>query len=654
MYEISRRQSKLILYLLSKTAYSSYESLVKTLNISKRMIQYDFAYLEPILNASGITIERKRNSGIRLIGNQQNLNKMLIQLKQADSLVLEGDDRTLLIVLVLLTNEFVTYEDLGSMLQLSRQTMINHIHEVDRYLMNRNLVVLKQTGRGLRIAGDEVIIRSTFFECIMLLQPHYPGDGVFQDLIISVCALEDEFNQSREFIQRLQELSSTPINAEAGLDMQIAYVFKRINLGNIIQDAVIAKTKGEHLDELKILIQQQVSNSSEHAYLYQLVILNLNSQRIDASLAFSFAHADEAQSLANFLYEKLAEVIDVSVSEKTVFIDGLARHLQVALYRMYNGLAIKNEMTKAIRLSIPLFYDFTSREIRRFYRHQTFVFDENEIAYISMYIASVFEEKLREHQPMKILIICAFGIATSSLLMTRLRQIIPDQEILGPIALQDMSTWVQRNDIDLIISTSNLPMTLEQEVIVVNPLLYPEDVDRIKESLVQSSYLSLCRRVLYSFQNSQGESDTAVGLGNIIPERNIAISDDYLTWQDAIRHAASPLVSDGSISSNYVEKMIEAVINLGTYMILTEGTAYVHAGVDDGIVRHCLSLLVLRHPVIFGESESKRVSNIVVLGLKDKDNDNFIDLVYIFENKRNQEKLKSETLAIADIVEMRR
>ena len=101
-----------------------------------------------------------------------------------------------------------------------------------------------------------------------------------------------------------------------------------------------------------------------------------------------------------------------------------------------------------------------------------------------------------------------------------------------------------------------------------------------------------------------------------------------------------------------VNKMIQAVKDFGTYMVLTPKTAYVHAGTEDGILRNCTSMLVLKHALKFGTYQSKTVKNIVVLGIKNSQENGLLNMVYILGKEENIFLLEREEITKTEILNM--
>ena len=87
-------------------------------------------------------------------------------------------------------------------------------------------------------------------------------------------------------------------------------------------------------------------------------------------------------------------------------------------------------------------------------------------------------------------------------------------------------------------------------------------------------------------------------------------------------------------------------------MVLTPGTAYVHAGVNDGISDDCAAILVSRSPIKFGSENAKNVRVIVVLGIKHQDKSDLLALVSIFGASRNLESLARSDISTKTIALM--
>ncbi|WP_137598012.1 PTS sugar transporter subunit IIA [Paucilactobacillus kaifaensis] len=70
-----------------------------------------------------------------------------------------------------------------------------------------------------------------------------------------------------------------------------------------------------------------------------------------------------------------------------------------------------------------------------------------------------------------------------------------------------------------------------------------------------------------------------------------------LSWQEAIRKAAQPLIENGSIGPEYVNAMIEIANEQGPYFNIGDHIALAHARPEAGSHKISLSLLKTTHDV---------------------------------------------------------
>lgn len=88
-----------------------------------------------------------------------------------------------------------------------------------------------------------------------------------------------------------------------------------------------------------------------------------------------------------------------------------------------------------------------------------------------------------------------------------------------------------------------------------------------------------------------------MNLADIFTPARIQFTNDALAWQDAIRLALQPLVTDQSITSGYVDAVINKVKTAGPYIDLGLGVALPHARPEDGVKTMGMTFLRTRTPV---------------------------------------------------------
>lgn len=89
-------------------------------------------------------------------------------------------------------------------------------------------------------------------------------------------------------------------------------------------------------------------------------------------------------------------------------------------------------------------------------------------------------------------------------------------------------------------------------------------------------------------------------MGCIIEKEKMRVGLHAKDWQEAITLAGSVLEDAGSITHEYTQSMIQAVKELGPYMVIMPGFAIAHAAPSPAVHKEDLALITLAEPVSFG------------------------------------------------------
>lgn len=117
-------------------------------------------------------------------------------------------------------------------------------------------------------------------------------------------------------------------------------------------------------------------------------------------------------------------------------------------------------------------------------------------------------------------------------------------------------------------------------------------------------------------------------------------------WKEAIINASQEFLRRGYINQNYVDSMINSVLEHGPYIVLAESIALAHARPEDGAIKTGLYFTTLEKPIVFNAEEFDPVKMVIVLSAEDSEGhlDLLMELSSILEDKDLVEKLiNSET-----------
>lgn len=98
---------------------------------------------------------------------------------------------------------------------------------------------------------------------------------------------------------------------------------------------------------------------------------------------------------------------------------------------------------------------------------------------------------------------------------------------------------------------------------------------------------------------------------------NISFVKEVESWEEAVKVASKPLLEQGYITENYINAMINNVIQNGSYIVIVPKFALPHARPEEGTIKTGLSFLKLEQAVMF--PENKEVELLIVLAANDPD-----------------------------------
>lgn len=645
MTTLLERQIEIITLLLLKDDWCVSDDLVEALSVSNRTIRNDLNQIKVFLKEHNAELKSEPHKGYKIVADIDSRHKILGQLESAKSLSQEEIVKE--ICILLLSFESTTYNELATFLDISKQTLIKYMDTAESSLSKHEITVNKIKGKGLSVRGREYNIRDYMKQLISESELSNHVIAVAEKSFLTTSSLKI----ARQIISDIEIHSKVYFYEQRKLELLLSYCLYRISIGKTITEYDLGIKKEISIDgsECSIFYKSLRTFPLSDYEKYYLISILLETKV--KHLNKKYDNNSDAEQLAKFLMKKLQLLHPFRKQNTEHFLTGLISHLTVALYRIRNNIPIQNELLEQIKIRIALIYLYTKQQLLSQEDKYDVIFDENEIAYVAMYLASTFETSLQFDMKIKVLIECSFGTTTSAILDSRIRQLITECEIVGPFSTTETKKYLDKEKVDLIITTHE-GTNYRYPTLIVNPLLNPEDADYIHARIFQLSYEKMCESFMNSYLKQDDNKSKVICIKDLISRDDIQIFDECKSWEEAIQIAAAPLLNAGKIEQRYVLTMIDAVRTLGTYMVLLPETAFVHAGNDSGIFEDCCSLLVLRHPIILGDGKGKLVRNIIVLGVKNREKLTLLDIVSIFQEEKNRVLLSDKNIDIDTILEL--
>ena len=657
MIELSRRQKACLRYLCRHDGHVPTTLLARSLDVSERTARTDLGVVESYAREHGAALERVPGTGVRLVADDATRTALLAALDEPDTAFPDRVDRAVVAEVLLLVRPTVTFQQIAALCGVSRPTIVAQCGDLAAFFEAAGIELCREQGVGTYLRGPELEIR----HCLVSLVTGADTRDVARTVARRELAAAHLARAERLVgdIERLQD--ATFVDAEA-LSIALAYALERISRGKTLPEAGEVPLPGIpapgedalgaddlFLRSLGGLLSDVFEQPQERRFAGALVFAQRTTS-VGLMHRASAAPDDEAALISRDLIAALHELHVIDEAALQHLIDGLTTHLRAAIYRCRNNIQVESELPRQIIVSISLLYDFTRKQMRLAEQRYGISLNEAEIAYIAMYLDAIYESSARDSMVLKVLFVCPFGLASSSVLMARLSYALAECDVVGPMTETEARDYVAASSVDLVVSTTDCRLD-DVPVVTVDPLLRQSEIERVKSQIMQLSYSKMCSYFLRSYATASQDESAVHAVRDFVRPEDVQVGVSCDDWREAIRLAARPLLARGLIEDRYVDRMISAVEDYGPYMVLTPRTAYVHAGMADGARENCASVLVLDHDIPFGPSGEKRVRCVIVLGIHDTEKSLLLGLAPIFECEQTIKTMGRPGLTASEVLE---
>lgn len=630
MITLNERQNSILKYLYNKKDYTTINEISKEFKVSVRTIRYDLDNIEYMLKDNDkISLVRTPRYGIKL--EFKGKRDILTFSSIFDCVEINSpEDRVIFIAINLLIGNSKV-EELANMLSISKNTVVSDLKKAKEILNNLRINVISKAYVGTCIEGDEEDVRYAF---INLYYKISNADN-YKLLKMIIDDFDSVKNDIEERIHKVENKLSLEYSDTSFKELIIIIMYCFMRMGeysnfNYSEEYIHEKEQEEEFEAIQYAFADKTEDKKEICYLMKWFksakVMSFINDKSDVKM-------DGNKYLAMRIIEDMEEYTGIDYSNDFDFVNSVVMHFSVAMYRMQNNFKIENPLKEDIKMRLGIIYQITEDVMKKYESEIGVEFPDDEVSYMAMHFGAAFERKTQEIFDTKALIVCNSGLATAGLLSARMEVMLPQIQVEGVCRLNNLEEELKNKDVDIIISTVPIRNT-DIEYVEVNPMLNIDDVLKLKKLAFNNVYEKSSEYLV-----SKYKGDKVSSVAEIIKKSNAAFLYDADNWRDAIAEASKPLIKSGDIKEEYVDDMIKAIEDLGTYMVFIPEIAFVHAS-NKNVVNNAVSMLTLKNEIYFGDNSEVRIKSIVVLANKDE-NKNLIELINILTKNNNAEKFKN-------------
>ncbi|MCL0949462.1 BglG family transcription antiterminator [Clostridioides difficile] len=581
-----KERAKKILDFIIKNNNVTSQELQEKFNVSKRTIYYDILAINEQLGKSG-NIKNVKHKFI-FEGNLCDARKII---STEEDKFLDSDYRKTFILNKILLGEKISIEKLTNEMLLSKNTVVQTITDVKKYLQTMGLR-LEYKGK-YKIIGDEYVIRELFLIIV-------------QENVLEINSISEEVS-SFDTKGHIKLTDYSLLN----LTKFVEFLNKRIRDGKTLYSYKYLNEakKISYFSNCKELLCEE-ANENEQAYIctYISSLPSLNSE----------VKEDVVEEYVDKLIDKFEVNTAIKLESKHEFKKNILRHIHSSYNRIRFKFPIRNPMLDETKYKHESLYKIIKSIIEN--EEEFPVFEgirEEEIGFIAAYFGGYLrgsrDNGLRRN---KVLLVCPNGLMVSKSLEIQLYKYIPTIEIVGIVSikqLKEVNVYY-----DYIITTIDIQNV--NNVIVVNPLLTSSDVQLLMNKLISvkenEKYFNLELIIQAIRKNGVINNEEALKadllniihkidegemyqpmLKELINAERVNIIKNVRDWKEAIKIASKPLLEDNSIEELYIENMIKSVEKYGPYIVLADRFALPHASSKEGVNKLAMSLLIVEDEV---------------------------------------------------------
>ena len=616
--KLEKSQKDLLYLLLKQEEETSLTKIQSELHISRRTVYYNVNKLNEFLFGFGINpVNNRRGEGYYLTEEQKKVIREVIEIEQSVYNLTPDERVQYLICWLMYPKEKVFIEDIIVAFDISRNSVFNDLKVVKSAIEKYDLSLEFDLKNGYSIAGQVFGKRALllYYLKILLKKLSYKS-------IDFLNAIEVE-----DFYARLQRISLNMRNEYDGFNLlAIACVLNIVHFVDERFDFSILELRDlENTDELR-MIDQYFEDLNVHERLY-LTIHLLGSK------ASSVIHIENGQKdiqlfeLAQHLVELFERQTLIELSEKNELVNSLYMHFKLSMYYYQLSIQISNILLEAVKINYESLYQLIKSICESIQDEFPFILTDSEISYITMHFGG-HQRKMRSkyYAPIRVLVVCPSGISTSTLLKKEVEDLYANVTVVAATTANNIYQY--DGEIDFIVSTIDLDTNIPW--IKVNAILEKEDKAKIASMIsmnvetyqlngenlnglfsilgkyVNEGQMENLRRDIYEyFRNGhyvvETKENDQLRLEDILTVDNVIRVNKNIVWKEAIRIASEQLLITKSITSKYVQAMIDLVEEHGAYIVLKNKIAIAHAKPEEGANRLNVSLLINRKKIYFDE-----------------------------------------------------
>ena len=631
---MNSRQIMILQAVRSQDEFISANTLSEMFGVSTKTIYKDIDKINQYFKEYGIEIEKIPRKGIRIDEKFKSKKIDLIlsdidSKKNLDNQSIEYREEFLFKEIFLKRKKLNidVYEDSTF---ISEESARRDIKKLEKEISSKKLHLVNEKGRYF-VIGEESRIRTLIKEYVSSLI----DDSNFEDIkTLSRFFTKENISNCKKVIYELgkkydYDLSKRYFNT---LLIDLLVQINMIELGFILTDYKTSiKFDIDHFEAYfyareilsKILDSKKEIPSQEiEAFSYTLLASGFKIKNAGYNLRLD-------KSVTNFI-KKVSNILDIDLTHDKHLKDMLLSHIGPMIFRLQKSIAVNNPVAEEVKKQYSVLYNVVWLSARELTEEFNIKMTADEAAFLAIHFQIAVE---KVHKSLNILVICPHGIATSELIVSKLKRLILDTDKIKKIDLDDLDK-IDLSNVDFIVSSVKLG-NMKVPVFEVSPVITEQEMKEISrffnENLDKNRFLKSSEKI-----------ETNNNLIRELLDENILLKSKAKNKDEVFKEILKISNELNRKNNLFLDSIIKRE-DMGSTSVYT-GISIPHCD-PKYVNKSQLGIITLDKPIKWGKNLVKLV---LLIAITDEDFDStkevLINIYRKIENKNFIEKLwKSKT-----------
>lgn len=589
-------REKLILEKLKDGGHVTMAELVRHLNVTDRTIRNEIKAINSVGVRKGFSILNARGKGYYLeIYSDENFNAYLNSLEGFDDSV-DKELRVDRIVMILLTaKEYRTIDSIADDLGYSRSTIIKDLDDVEEKVKTFDLELEKRSGFGLKIKGQERLIRKAMAKYIFNIDTFF-GDEA-DDLDAKLYQKVEEI-----FIKGIIEYDIKISNlAVENILYHLKTLILRLKRENFLTESnseILESVNHDAYEKIAVRICNEIGRSlnimippHEIDYLTTHIVLKSEYSSLDEKFK------NELEEEVTKDLEELDTYYGTKFIENEELKNNLVMHVYSLINRARNNVQLSNPLLEEVNTRYPIVVSIAIAFVDKLCEKYKMVVLKDEIGFIALHFATHFEKakdnKLSNIK--KIAVICSSGGGVAYLIKLKLERVFNNAVIKSFSTIH--TDEITKDKFDLVLKAIEFERTFDIPTIEVKNFLDDNELDSIKKYL-ETSF-------------EQGDELVSIGtyVEDIITFKELQ-GGPKVNYIEFLKDESKILFDKGFVGKDFEKLVLEREEKLSTAYI--KGIAGPHA-IEMNAKEDSINVTIFKEPINWGD---KKVQIVFFISMK--------------------------------------